>query len=80
MCENEEKEEELNTAERRPLMSLTPHELEPIPEATRRLMQKACPNGTIVSRLRDALGPIYRDEDFAARVKEITKGELCDVV
>lgn len=46
-------------------MSLTPHELEPIPETTRRLMQKACPNGTVVSRLRDALGPIYHDEDFA---------------
>ena len=46
-------------------MSLTPHELDPIPEATRRLMQKACPNGTLATRLRDALGPIYRDEDFA---------------
>lgn len=46
-------------------MSLPPHELEPIPETTRRLMQKACPNGTVVSRLRDALGPIYHDEDFA---------------
>ena len=23
---------------------------------------------------------LYREEDFAARVKEITKGELCDVV
>jgi transposase len=47
------------------LMSLTPHELDPIPEATRRLIAKACPKGTPATRLRDALGPIYHDEDFA---------------
>ena len=46
-------------------MSMTPHEPEAIPEATRRLMQKACPKGTLATRLRDALGPIYHDEDFA---------------
>src|SRR6266699_3421962 len=46
-------------------MSLNPHGLDPIPEATRRLMQKACPKGTVATRLRDALGPIYRDEEFA---------------
>lgn len=36
-------------------MSMTPHEPEAIPEATRRLMQKACPKGTLATRLRDAL-------------------------
>src|SRR6266566_6434952 len=46
-------------------MSLKPHEPEAIPEATRRLMEKACPKGTVATRLRDALGPIYHDEDFA---------------
>jgi transposase len=46
-------------------MSLNPHGLEPIPEATRRLVQKACPKGTPATRLRDALGPIYRDQEFA---------------
>ena len=46
-------------------MSQTPHEPEPLPEATRRLIQKACPKGTPATRLRDALGPIYHDEAFA---------------
>src|SRR3989442_6467668 len=46
-------------------MSMKPHEPEAIPQATRRLMQKACPKGTPATRLRDALGPLYRDEDFA---------------
>src|SRR2546422_188797 len=50
---------------RRTLMELPPHEAEPIPEATRRLIQKACPKGTPATRLRDALGPIYHDEAFA---------------
>ena len=46
-------------------MSLNPHGLDPIPEATRRLVQKACPKGTPATRLRDGLGPIYRDQEFA---------------
>jgi len=46
-------------------MSLNPRGLEPIPEETRRLMQRLCPKGTMVTQLRDALGPIYSDEQFA---------------
>jgi len=46
-------------------MSLKPHGLEPIPEETRRLMQRLCPKGTMITQLRDALGPIYSDEHFA---------------
>jgi transposase len=46
-------------------MSLKPHGLEPIPEETRRLMQRLCPKGTMVTQLRDGLGPIYGDEHFA---------------
>ena len=46
-------------------MSLQPHGLEPIPEETRRLMQRLCPKGTMVTQLRDGLGPIYSDEHFA---------------
>jgi len=46
-------------------MSLKPHGLEPIPEETRRLMHRLCPKGTLVTQLRDALGPIYSDEHFA---------------
>jgi transposase len=46
-------------------MSLKSHGLEPIPEETRRLMHRLCPKGTMVTQLRDALGPIYSDEHFA---------------
>src|SRR5712692_5886933 len=46
-------------------MSMKPHGLEPIPEETRRLVERLCPKGTMVTQLRDALGPIYSDEPFA---------------
>lgn len=46
-------------------MSMKPHGLEPIPEETRRLVERMCPKGTMVTQLRDALGPIYSDEHFA---------------
>src|SRR5260370_4813059 len=46
-------------------MSMKPHGLEPIPEETRRLVGRLSPKGTMVTQLRDALGPIYSDESFA---------------
>jgi transposase len=46
-------------------MSMHPHGLEPIPEETRRLVGRLSPKGTMVTQLRDALGPIYSDEHFA---------------
>src|SRR5258708_13108617 len=46
-------------------MSMKPHGLEPIPEETRRLVHRLSPKGTLVTQLRDALGPIYSDEQFA---------------
>jgi transposase len=46
-------------------MSMKPSGLEPIPEETRRLVERLCPKGTMVTQLRDALGPIYRDEPLA---------------
>jgi transposase len=46
-------------------MSMKPHGLEPIPDETRLLVQRLCPKGTLVTQLRDALGPIYSDEPFA---------------
>jgi len=38
------------------------HGLEPIPEETRQLVERLSPKGTMVTQLRDALGPIYSDE------------------
>jgi len=46
-------------------MSLKPQGLEPIPEETRRLVQRLCPKGTLATQLRDALGPIDSDAQFA---------------
>jgi transposase len=46
-------------------MSMKSHSLEPIPDETRLLVQRLCPKGTVVTKLRDALGPIYSDEAFA---------------
>src|SRR2546429_4391520 len=46
-------------------MSMKARGLEPIPEETRRLIRGLGPKGTMVTQLRDALGPIYSDEPFA---------------
>ena len=47
-------------------MSLKPQEVGPIPEASARVAQAAFPKGNAIMRLRDALGPIYTDEQFRA--------------
>src|SRR2546430_17048140 len=47
-------------------MSMYPRELGPIPEETARVARAACPKGTLAMRLRDALGELYEDEQFAA--------------
>ncbi len=46
-------------------MSLQAHSLEPIPELTSRIARASFPKGTLAMQLRDALGPIYEDADFA---------------
>src|SRR5947199_3068875 len=47
-------------------MSMYPQELGGIPEETARVARAACPKGTLAMRLRDALGALYQDEQFAA--------------
>lgn len=47
-------------------MSMYPQEMGTIPEETVRIARAACPKGTLAMRLRDALGELYQDEDFAA--------------
>jgi transposase len=47
-------------------MSMYPQELGSIPEETARVARAACPKGTSAMRLRDALGDLYQDEQFAA--------------
>jgi len=46
-------------------MSLHAQPLEPIPDLTNRIAQASFPKGTLAMQLRDALGPIYEDADFA---------------
>ncbi len=45
-------------------MSFKPQGVGPIPEATVRVAHAAFPKGNAIMRLRDALGPIYTDEQF----------------
>lgn len=45
-------------------MSLHPHPLEPIPEETRRVALASFPKKSLIMRLREELGDLYRDEDF----------------
>ena len=47
-------------------MSLRPDPIGPVPEATARVARAAFPKGSAYLRLRDTLGTIYTDADFAA--------------
>src|SRR2546421_1131980 len=47
------------------IMSLRPHALEPVPEETARVAHAAFPKGNPYLLLRDTLGTIFRDDDFA---------------
>ena len=47
-------------------MSLRAEDEYPIPEETRRVAHAAFPKSTLCMRLADRLGPLYRDEQFAA--------------
>jgi transposase len=46
-------------------MSLHAQPLEPIPDLTSRIAHTSFPKGTLAMHLRDALGSIYQDADFA---------------
>jgi transposase len=46
-------------------MSLRPHALEPVPEETARVARAAFPKGNPYLLLRDTLGTLFRDDDFA---------------
>jgi hypothetical protein len=47
-------------------MALKPHFSQSVPEETARVARAAFPHGTLYLAFRDALGTIFRDEDFAA--------------
>jgi transposase len=47
-------------------MSLRPSPVEPVPEETARVAHAALPHGNLYVTLRDTLGTIFSDADFAA--------------
>ena len=47
-------------------MSLEPRADDGVPELTARVVRAAFPKGTLAIRIREALGPLLSDEDFAA--------------
>ena len=47
-------------------MSLEPRSGDGVPELTARMVRSAFPKGTLAVRVREALGPLFADEDFAA--------------
>jgi transposase len=47
-------------------MSLEPRSDDGVPEMTARVVRAAFPKGTLAVRIREALGPLFADEDFAA--------------
>jgi transposase len=47
-------------------MSLEPRPDDGVPELTARMVRAAFPKGTLAIRVREALGPLFADEDFAA--------------
>ncbi len=46
-------------------MSLRPDPIHPVPEETARVVRAAFPKGTSYTRIRDELGIVWEDEDFA---------------
>ncbi len=46
-------------------MCLHPRPVDPIPEETARIAKAAFPKGNTLMRMRDELGAIFEDEDFA---------------
>jgi transposase len=47
------------------LVSLKPQPIGPVPEETARVARAAFPKGNTLMRVRDELGAIFEDEDFA---------------
>ena len=47
-------------------MSLKAHAICPVPQETARIARAAYPKGNVYMQMRDVLGSIYTDEDFAA--------------
>ena len=47
-------------------MSLKPHTIPPVPEETVGIARAAFPKGNVYMQMRDELGSIYTDDEFAS--------------
>ncbi len=47
-------------------MSLKPKQISDIPEETKRIAEKSFPKGKIYMQMRDELGDLYKDAEFAS--------------
>jgi transposase len=47
-------------------MSMHPQPIAPVPEDTARVAHAAFPKGNMYMKIRDELGAIYQDEQFAS--------------
>ncbi len=47
-------------------MSLKPEPIPPIPKETKRVAKRSFPKGSTYMRMRDKLGTLYQDEQFAS--------------
>jgi hypothetical protein len=56
-------------------MSLKPHTLTPIPEETHRIAKAAFPKGNLCLTLRDQLGTLFSDEQFANPLNRFAIGD-----
>jgi len=55
-------------------MSLKPVPIQPVPTATGRIARAAFPKGNPYLTLRDRLGAIFADEDFAELCRKFCSG------
>ncbi len=46
-------------------MCLHPRSVDPVPEETARVARAAFPKGTVYMTMKDALGEVFEDKDFA---------------
>jgi len=56
---------EAQSVQRRKAMSLKPERINPVPEETARIAHAAYPKGNVFMQMRDELGTVYEDENFA---------------
>src|SRR5215217_4489963 len=59
---------------RRPVMSLKPDPIQPVPEETARVARAAFRKGNPLLKLRDELGAIFANADFANGIRSFMRG------